>query len=256
MLHHISNRAILFLIAPFSALGSNILLDNITPPPLIISDFNIYGYESDLREGARIDEAKQKVDLSDKLDVLGWVSSISVSAGKSVDIYYDDRMDRNASIVMNGHGATVVFWRNDSPLIYRKFNSIHVNYGDGYLSFINGANNQIFIDDLIIDDFASLTLQGLYPKYGDGIFVKKTSVHLQDALGKIRFERQTGKVGVRDYNWEYWEIGIGAGFHPTPEPATCGAAVSLCGLGLVVWRRRRRRRGCECRSGFSLVKRR
>jgi len=71
--------------------------------------------------------------------------------------------------------------------------------------------------------------------------VKKTSSGLREALTNTCFEGKSESVGVRDYNSDYWEIGVGNGFRPLPEPVTYGAVFSLGVLGFVAWRRRGKR---------------
>jgi len=75
----------------------------------------------------------------------------------------------------------------------------------------------------------------------DHLFVKKSDRKLEDTLTKVRFEGKSEAAGVRDYSSDYWEIGVGAGFRPLPEPTTYGEAFSVAALGLWALRCRKRR---------------
>jgi len=144
--------------------------------------------------------------------------------------------------MLYGSGSKLDFYSN-SKVTYT-ISRLDVIGGNSIIRFTTGGT-KLFLDDLWIFGDSDLVLENFFPSYGDSLFVKKTSSHLEDALSKIRFRNMKGEIGVRDYNWEYWEIGVGLGFGAIPETATYGAAVSLSGLGLVVWRKRRRRRTSE-----------
>jgi len=126
--------------------------------------------------------------------------------------------------------------------------NVKVTGGGSIISFKSGVT-KLFIDDLWISEGANLDLKLLYNgswddgAWGDGLFVKKNSVNLKHALSKITVRGERHPVGVRDYNEDYWEVGIGSDFKslPIPEPFTYGAVFSLSGLGFVAWRKRRRR---------------
>jgi len=142
-------------------------------------------------------------------------------------------------IKLDGGGSVVYFHSFNSDKNNRILSSLFINGEDSIIDFAYGYT-KLFIDDLIIRDGSDLTLLWFSPRSGDGLFVKKTSRHLQDALAKIRIENKSGSVGVRDYNEDYWEIGVGTGFGGLPEPSTYGAILGAVGIGLVVWRNRRR----------------
>jgi len=140
---------------------------------------------------------------------------------------------------MRGHGSklTIIGGSFGSP-IDRFIKSIEVG-GESILDLTYGYS-KIFISDLIIGNGAFLAIKAALLDQGDGLFVKKSSRYLEDALRKIRFSGMDGEVGVRDYNKDYWELGVGIGFGAIPEPATYGAVFSLSALGFVAWRRRAR----------------
>jgi len=154
-------------------------------------------------------------------------------------VVYDDIISRNATITFDGKRPELHFVGFDKIGRYT-IQGLNVMGVDSTLDFSSGKT-KLFLDDLWIGGMGDLFLEGFVPASGDGLFVRKTSVYLEDALAKIRFGNTSGKVGVRDYNWEYWEIGIGADFRPLPEPAVYDTVFSLGALGFVAWRRRRRR---------------
>jgi len=103
----------------------------------------------------------------------------------------------------------------------------------------------IYLDDLIVSDASRLLIKS-WDDLGKGhLFVRKDSAHLEESLGRIKFDGINGRAGVRIHNGEYWEIGWGDGFSKLPEPSTYGAIFGGVGLGLIAWRQRRRRR-CVC----------
>jgi len=122
-------------------------------------------------------------------------------------------------------------------------NSQHLNRmtieGNSVINFAHYNYHQaLLLDNLLIDEGALLSITN----WRDGfhfLLVRKDSWSLEDALGKIRFEGKYGSAGVRSYDWEYWEIGVGYGFSKLPEPSTYGAIFGGLGVLLALSRKRR-----------------
>jgi len=215
-------------------------------PPLSISIYNGVGYGLDLIGKSKGSGANQESKLSDNSEVFKKYHRLYVKEKETIDIFHDDLSIIDTDIILGGKGATVSFWApvsNASCVV--RIHSLVVEAAETIARFAPSiySINFFYFDDIIINDNCDLDISR-FPTYPNGgLFVKKTSPHLADALEKILFNNKKGQFGVRDYNREYWAIGVGSIFHPlpTPEPATYGAAVSLSGLGLVVWRKRRRR---------------
>jgi len=99
-------------------------------------------------------------------------------------------------------------------------------------------SNRLYLDDLVINESSVLKLIS-WEESQHTLLVRKDSKHLGDALSRIKIEGKYGSAGVRSYNWEYWEIGIGDGFSKLPEPSTYGAIFGGMGLVVVLSRKRR-----------------
>jgi len=165
-----------------------------------------------------------------------------------VNLFKDYNISRFGFIKFSGDRSLLMIYNNYENSI-QKFGSIIVERGSVSMSFVNSLPSHFFIDDFLVNDDSRISI---YKDYGPRIFVKKTSIHLKDSLTRIQFWGHSESVGVRDYDEDYWEIGVGAGFGGIPEPVTYGATFSLFGLGFVAWRRRVRR----ARGAVSLSKRR
>jgi len=111
--------------------------------------------------------------------------------------------------------------------------------GSGKLSF-HASGAGLILDDLTITVGSELIISD-WNLGANQILVRKDSQHLQDALGRLKFNGK-GKPygGVLDYNRDYWEIIPSWEVPKLPEPATYGAILGAVGLGLSVWRRRNR----------------
>jgi len=200
------------------------------------------------------DDRKLYKTIEDSLikerEALAIGDNVYVKKGSEFVIRVSNQIRSASSVILTGGGGTLAFRRRgDLDRVSLTLKSLIVEGGDGVLYF-NTSNNSIFLDDLVIKDGSHLIVR-LWSNASDHILVRKTSEHLADTLKKIRFLNRSGQVGVRDYDENYWEIGIGDGFGPLPEPAVYGAAFSLSLLGVLAWRRRVRR----ARGAVSLSKR-
>jgi len=167
---------------------------------------------------------------------------IRIRRGEKLVFKSGDIISRQSQIELDGNGSELVFDSGHGQRGVQVFRKLAVGNDTGILNFMNNGKNEIFIDDLVINNDAYLSIKGWNRYFDDHLFVKKTSSYLQYALSRIKFEHHKYEnVGVRDYNRDYWEIGVGAGFRPLPEPATYGAAVSVASLGLWAFRCRKRR---------------
>jgi len=253
MLHRVKFKLTLIITLFSSPISSIVLAESPLSPPIISNIYklrfgNIYASGEDEFEREGIDRLKGRgekgLDLLYKLDDPQISDYIYVKKGERLKLNYDDEISRNTIIKLMGHGSTLILNKINNRRETLEFNALVVDSGEGVLDFSNGISQKTLIDDLIIKEGACLKIEGLYPGYDDHFLVKKTSQHLADALSKIRFKNYPEKrVGVRDYDKDYWEIGYGAGFKPlpTPEPSTYGAILTVGAFGFVAWRRRVRR---------------
>jgi len=171
--------------------------------------------------------------------------NIFVNNGAEITLRRGDQIADRASVKLRDSTFSFSDDRYDSKLIKRESFRELVIEGTSMLQFRFSEKSLdqrfLYLNDLSVSDEGKLIVQG----WKEGIhwlLVQKTSANLKDALEKIRFEGESWKqVGVRDYNWEYWEIGVGDDFSKLPEPATYGAVFGVVGLGLVIWQKRRRR---------------
>jgi len=174
------------------------------------------------------------VQEAEKFDVL---SDFFIPPSERRDLIYHDTISRSGFIRFGGDRSLLVIY-NTYVNSHRVFGGIVVEAGSVNMNFINNVETNFFIDDFFIKNNASITI---LMTIGPRIFVRKSSIHLGDALTKIHFWGNSEKAGVRNFNNEYWEIGVGAGFDAIPEPAAYGAAFSLGALGFAAWRRRGQR---------------
>jgi len=97
----------------------------------------------------------------------------------------------------------------------------------------------IYLEDLIIGEGRHLEIQD-WQDGRDFLLVKKTSMHLADALKSINFSGyDPNNIHLEDFNSEYWAISA------APEPATYSVILGAVGIGLWGWRRKRRRAANE-----------
>jgi len=195
----------------------------------------------DLYEKLGIEE---RGGLTDGINYLSGysLSQIFIDKNEAYTISESDVLPSSYSVVLGGDNAGLIFYHKKlNETISQKLHSLTVRNGEGWFSFKTYGNN-IYLDNLIIENGAFLRVDR-WSDVSDSILVKKSSAYLENALGKIKFNGLRGSVGVRDYNSDYWEIGVGHGFGqlPVPEPAVYGAVFSLGVLGFVAWRRRGKR---------------
>jgi len=178
-----------------------------------------------------------------------------LSNNAQVDLGYGGQFGRWATVRLND--AMFNLWSMDGKHIKEQFEQLYVT-GHSELNFHEGgyyATGEIFLDDLFVTYWSELLIKK-WSDFGETrLFVRKDSAHLEESLGRIKFDGKWGSAGVRSHNWEYWEIGVGFGFSKLPEPSTYGAIFGGVGLGLIAWRRRRNRR-CPWRRKGHLPKRR
>jgi len=131
----------------------------------------------------------------------------------------------------------------------QKLRSLTVNdYSRGILGFGVNSNvaegiafdayRNLFLDDLNIEWGSELLIKN-WQQGGHRLFVRRTSRHLRDSLGRIKYEgKPLGWHGeARYYDSDYYEI-----FIKTPEPSAYGAVLGALGLVCVALRKRRRAR--------------
>jgi len=154
-------------------------------------------------------------------------------------IGYKDQFGRQAIVKL--HNASFNLWNLGGGFIREIFHQLAVT-GESELNFHAGgyyAKAAIYLDDLFIHDWARLLIKK-WEYNGDYLLlVRKDSEHLSDSLSRIKFDGRYGSAGVRSHNWEYWEIGVGAGFSKLPEPSTYGAIFGGVGVVLALGRNRR-----------------
>jgi len=181
--------------------------------------------------------------LAKTAGVTAVLGNIYVKDGAAAGVDHSNQIADSSIVTLVGNRSKFGLFNTQQTLV-EAFHKLSVNsLSNGVLLFGHDQSDSfeksLFLDDLVIGSGASLGIEG-WMAGRDHLFVKKTSRYLEDALAKIRLEGHSGQAGVRDYNNDYWEVGVGAGFRPLPEPATYGAAFSVAALGLWAFRCRKR----------------
>jgi len=155
---------------------------------------------------------------------------IHVSNGGGVSIARSHQIADTATVTLDGWGnkSTFIFDNNENYELQERFHQLVVQ-GTGVVSYWWNTPHyrKLFLDDLLIEDWGLLEIHFYIPDV-TFLLVRKDSVHLQDALHKIKFtNRSEPKASLREYDRDYWEIIPGY-----PEPGTYGAILSAIALGL------------------------
>jgi len=172
------------------------------------------------------------------------LGNIYVKDGAMVGVDNSHQISDSSTVTLSGERSGFGLFKTNRVLV-EVFHKLSVNlFSNGVLLFghdqYDSFEKSLFLDGLEIGSWASLTIEG-WLSGRDRLFIKKSDAQLEDTLTKVRFEGRSEAAGVRDYNRDYWEIGVGAGFRPLPEPTTYGAAFSVASLGLWAFRCRKRR---------------
>jgi len=172
------------------------------------------------------------------------LGNIYVKDGAISGVDNSNQISDSSTVTLSGEGSGFGLFKTYRELS-EAFHKLSVgSFSTGVLLFghdqYDSFEKSLFLDGLEIGIGASLTIKG-WLSGRDHLFIKKSDAQLEDTLAKVRFEGKSESTGVRDYNNDYWEIGVGAGFRPLPEPATYGAAFSVAALGLWAFRCRKRR---------------
>jgi len=198
---------------------------------------SIDGHESNTFTGSMLVDGPHLFSLNKLNGAIAIQKGLVLSNKAQLHIGYTRQFGRQATVNLNN--ASFGFWGMDGNERKEVFHQLVVS-DESELNFNAGgyyAKGAIFLDDLKIEYWwGSLLIKNWKEDGTTRLFVSKDSWSLEDALGKIRFEGKSDSAGVRSYNWEYWEIGIGYGFSKLPEPSTYGAIFG--GLGLFVVLRR------------------
>jgi len=130
-------------------------------------------------------------------------------------------------------------WPRQAKSTQETFHELVVE-GKGEVQFdIAGGKHFLYLDDLIIGDDSQLQILN-WEDGRDYLLVKKTSVHLEDAIKKIAFRNYYDTKAyikaahIEDYDDVYWAISIA----PVPEPATYGGLLVAGTVSLSLLRRR------------------
>jgi len=170
------------------------------------------------------------------------LGNIYVKDGAMVGVDNSNQISDSSTVMLSGERSGFGLFETGRPLV-EYFHKLAVNsFDDGVLLFghkNDSFEKSLFLDNLEIGVRASLNIEG-WMAGRDHLFIKKSDGKLEDTLTKVRFKGKSGAAGVRDYNNDYWEIGVGAGFRPLPEPTTYGAAFSVVALALWAFRCRKR----------------
>gem|GEM_PF-1278981 len=182
--------------------------------------------------------------LAKSAGVTAVLGNIHVRDGALAGIDNSNQISDSSTVTLSGEGVTFGLLKT-YRVLSEAFYKLSVNsFSNGVLLFghdeYDSFEKSLFLEELEIGGGAFLNIEG-WMADRDHLFVKKTSRYFEDALAKIRLIGHSGQVGIKDYGKGYWEIGVGAGFRPLPEPETYGAAFSVAVLGLSVWRRKRRK---------------
>jgi len=171
------------------------------------------------------------------------LGNIYVKDGAMVGVDNSHQISDSSIVTLSGERSGFGLFETGRPLV-EYFYKLAVNsFDDGVLLFGHRSDSfekSLFLDNLEIGVWASLSIEG-WQAGRDHLFIKKSDAQLEDTLTKVRFEGKSEAVGGRDYNSDYWEIGVGAGFRSLPEPGTYGAAFSVAALGLWALRCRKQR---------------
>jgi len=205
---------------------------HITSTPSIMNAMILGGTDSNAFTGDTIiDGLNTCLSLNKANGATAIQGDIFMENGGRLCLWRGDQIADTATITMSNRSVVGL------PGIGRE--KIHklVVKGGSYVYFESPKSdpktNYFYLDDLLISDDASLTIQ-TWHEGRDFFLVRKDSEHLQDALSKIKFEGWgDAQAGVREYDNDYWQIGPGF-----PEPATYGAIFGAVGLGLAIWRKR------------------
>jgi len=185
-----------------------------------------------------------KLILQKKNGAIAVKGNINVKNGGVLIIAKNHQIDNSSTITLNSNridkSSLIEIGSYESKSTFtEKIGSLVVD-GYGMIKFRHNEwsdRGYFYLNDLIINPDSIIQVEEWLEGYSH-LLVRKDSKHLNDAWNKIRFKNTNGEVGVRDYDNDYWEIGVGADFRPLPEPTTYGAALGAVGLGLWLSRRR------------------
>jgi len=170
---------------------------------------------------------------------------IYVSNGGGIRLEYSSQISDSSTVTLDGRGnkASFVFNNNVNYGLQECFHKLVV-LGTGVLSYwAPPSSRKLFLDDLFIESHGLLEIHFYVPNW-TFFLVRKDSVHLDDALHRVKFlNRSEPKGSLREYDKDYWEVIPGF-----PEPGTYGAILSAVALGLVWLRMTRCRANVSFRS--------
>jgi len=172
-------------------------------------------------------------------------SNVHVRRAGRLAISSSNQISDSSTVILAGNGSQFTFTTSSVDLT-EKIHSLKVESGNGILNFAHwgkapdNSNKTLFLDDLIINERASLRIVG-WGAGRDHLLVRKDSKHLNDALKKLTIDGWgKNQIYLKSYDKDYWSI------EAAPEPSTYGAIFGTLGFGVWAWRRRISK---ECRTG-------
>jgi len=167
---------------------------------------------------------------------------INIKDSAAVNIFSDEQISQRSRVLLS-RGGTIAFWGGGAGQanIKESFRELCIESGLGVMHFnsepttVHGTRMFILEDLIVTAGNELLVLEWAYSR--DYILVRKDSAHLQDSLGRIRFEGRLERyAGLQHYDKDYWQI-----IPAFPEPTTYGAILGVVALGLFACRRKNSR---------------
>jgi len=217
---------------------------NITAAPRAFALLEFNGLESNTFTKDTTLTGNVTIALVKPKGEIGISGNLNIREGAAVDIYQDEQIANHVRVVLSSRGDASTLRFRWSSIDKRTFTeTLHelVIEGNGAIDFgsRDGSLHEarfFYLDDLIIGDRSTLQVIDWQDGH-DHLLVRKDSVHLEDALKKIKFMGYDhNKLQKGDYDSNFWEI------TPFPEPATYGSLFMAGTVSLSLLRRRQKAR--------------
>jgi len=158
--------------------------------------------------------------------------NIFINSGASLRFDGDNQIGRGSVIKLRNGGLLFSENKKSSTNVFGKI----VVEESGSIDFGKNSNayHSIYIDDLSVTFYSSLTINGWKEGYSR-LLVRKGGLNIQSALKRIKFEGyDPSRIQLVDFNRDYWEVSA------LPEPTTYGAILGVVSLGIFACRRKKR----------------